>query len=309
MPARLTAILLTLALLALPACKPKAPVELEGAASEPATAVRQLAQRLHQNDLVGFARDALPPDDFAMMETAWQQNRTRWPLSELPLADQLLPLLQSLSAPGAEKKLQASFNRQFAGQERDLRSAARSLRLFGTKYVQEQGDFSEDERLHYPQIIAALGDWAQQAPLTDRKRAQATIPAMCAAARAVGLTTDDALAAAGMTASLQKMGPFFAALKQSTARYGLDLDHSLADLRTGLVAQEGDTATVRIHYPLAEEEIDSVVHLKRIAGRWYVTGYLEEAAKTRATELPAEPPIEMPEDKAAANDAGPQGKQ
>ena len=39
----------------------------------------------------------------------------------------------------------------------------------------------------------------------------------------------------------------------------------------------GDTATVRIHYPLAEREIDTVVSLTRRDGRWYLTDYLRHA--------------------------------
>lgn len=280
------AILLLSALLALPGCKPRAPVELEGAATEPATAVRQLAKRVHDNDLAGFARDALPPADLARMEVAWREGRTRWPLTELPLDNQLLPMLQALSAPGAEQKLRRGFDRQFANQDRDLRDAARSLGLFGAKYVQQQGDYSEDERRHYPQLIAALGTWAEDAPLGDAKRAHAAIPPLCAAARKTGLASEAALNQAGMLGSLQRLGPFFAQVKTGIASYGLDIDRSLADLRTGLVEQKGDQATVRLHYPLAGAEIDTVVHLQRRDGRWYLAGYLAEADKVATMETP-----------------------
>lgn len=287
MPLRVFLTLLLTALLAC-ACKPRAPVELEGAATEPATAVRQLAQRVHDNDLAGFARDALPPADLARMETAWREGRTRWPLTELPLDNQLLPMLQALSAPGAEQKLRRGFDRQFANQDRDLRDAARSLGLFGAKYVQQQGDYSDDERRHYPQVIAALGAWAEDAPLGNAKRAHAAIPPLCAAARKTGLNSEAALNEAGMLGSLQRLGPFFAQVKKGIASYGLDIDRSLADLRTGLVEQKGDQATVRLHYPLADAEIDTIVHLQRRDGRWYLAGYLAEADKLATMETPPE---------------------
>lgn len=281
---RAFAILLFCALLALPSCRPRAPVELAGAASEPATAVRQLARRVHDNDLAGFARDALPPAELAQMGAAWRQGRTRWPLTELPLDDQLLPMLQALSAPGAEQKLQRGFDRQFAHQDRDLRDAARSLGLFGAKYVQQQGDYDEDERQHYPQVIAALDGWAQEAPLGDPKRARAAIPPLCAAARRAGLASETALNEAGLLGSLLRLGPVFAQVKTGIASYGLDIDRSLADLRTGLVEQKGDRATVRLHYPLADAEIDTVVHLQRRDGHWYLASYLAEADTVAAME-------------------------
>lgn len=268
-------------------CKPRPPAELEGAASEPATAVRQLVQHVHDNDLAGFARDALPPAELATLETGWREGRTRWPLTELPLDNQLLPMLKALSEPGAERKLQRDFDRQFANQGRDLRDAARSLGLFGTKYVLQQDEYSEDERKHYPQVIAALSAWAQDAPLGDPKRARAAIPPLCAAARRTGLDSDAALGEAGLTGSLQRLGPFFAQVKRTAAGYGLDIDRSLADLRTGLVEQNGDRATVRVHYPLAEAEVDAVVHLQRRDGRWYLAAYLAEADRVAASEAPA----------------------
>ena len=287
MPLRVFFTLLLTALLAC-ACKPRAPVELEGAASEPATAVRQLVQRVRDNDLAGFTRDALPPAELAKMEAAWRDGRSRWPLTELPLDNQLLPTLQALAAPGAERKLQQGFDRQFANQDRDLRDAARSLKLFGAKYVLQQDEYDEDERHHYPQVIAALGDWAEDAPLGDPKRARAAIPLLCAAARKTGLDSETTLQEAGMLGSLQRLGPFFAQLKGTIASYGLDIDHSLADLRTGLVEQDGDRASVRVHYPLADAEIDTVVHLQRRDGRWYLAGYLAEADRVATMETPPE---------------------
>ncbi|WP_238390045.1 hypothetical protein [Pseudoxanthomonas koreensis] len=178
-----------------------------------------------------------------------------------------------------------TFDRQMAGQDKALRDAARSLALFGQQYLGTQGEYSDEERAHYVQIVAALGQWSATAPLGERKRGHAAIARLAEAARATGLDGDDALAAAGMDGSLRQLGPFAAAAKAVLADYGLDLDHSLADLRTGLVEEKGDHATVRIHYPLAGREIDTLVSLTRRDGRWYLSDYLEHAA-----ELLAEPP-------------------
>ena len=91
-----------------------------------------------------------------------------------------------------------------------------------------------------------------------------------------------------MDESLRRLGPFAAATKAVLADYGLDLDQSLAGLRTGLVEQDGDQATVRIHYTLAGTEIDTTVSLTRRDGHWYLTDYLEHAAVLLA-EPAAEP--------------------
>lgn len=274
--------------------EPPAPAELPGAASEPAGAVRQLAGHLQRNDLVAFARDALPPPAHAALADAWTRDQSRWPLTELPLDEQLPPLLASLGEPRAETTLRQRFNGQLAGQDTALRDAARSLALFGAQYLRQQPQYDDSRRAHYTQVVQALGGWAGQAPLGDRTRGHAAIARLVAAARATGLASDEDLRAAGMDGSLRRLGPFLAAVKATTADYGLDLDRSLADLRTGLVEQSGDHATVRVHYPLGAAEIDATVHLTRVDGHWYLDGYLEEAARLIAAGTPPEPGPELP---------------
>ena len=157
------------------------------ATSEPAAAVQRLARHLHDNDLVGFARDAVPPAEYAGLETAWREGRSRWPLTELPLDEQLEPLLATLSAPDSERSLQQGFNRNFANQDKDLRDAARSLGSFGVQYVKREGVYTAGERAHYAQVITALSEWAAQATLGDPKRGAAAIARLAAAARRTGL--------------------------------------------------------------------------------------------------------------------------
>lgn len=276
-----------LAATALSACK-REPEELAGAASEPAAAVRLLASHLQRNDLVAYARDAVPPELHAQLESAWRGGHSRWPVSELPLDDKLVPLLAALAEKDAEKTLQRSFDRQFAGQDRDLKEAVRTLGLFGVQYVKNEGDYTSEERDHYAQVIDALGDWAQRAPLGDPALARATLARLAPAARGSGLVTEEALREAGMAGSLQRLTPFFIEAKATFARYGLPLDATFADLRTGLVEQKGDTATVRVHYPLGEHEIDTVVRLERRGNRWYLSDYLRQAEEALAAARAAE---------------------
>ncbi len=273
------------ALLLLAGCD-RAAAPAAAAASAPETAVRRLAEHLHDNDLAGFARAAVPPADHARLEIAWREGRSRWPLTELPLDDQLESLLSALAAPGSERALQQGFRRNFAHQHKDLKDAARSLGLFGVQYVQREGVYTAEERAHYAQAIVALSAWAQDAPLGDPERIAVAIPKLAAAARKTGLAGENALRDAGMSASLRQLSPFFAEAKTTLARYGLPLDRSLTELRTELVEQRGDQARVRVHYPLGGREIDTVLSLQRRDGRWYLADYLRHAQQAAAAGSP-----------------------
>ena len=268
-PRFLLAAVLALALLA--GCRQDPEPAVQGPPT-PEQTVKVLAGQLLAGDLAGYARTAVPPSLHAELETAWSEDRSRWPLSEMPLAGQLAPMLASFSAEGSEARLQASFDSQFAGKDRDLDTAAGSLSLFAAEYVGNEGDYSDGERTHYTQIIEALGAWAIEAPLADREHASQAIARLAAAARATGIDDHEDFAALGMTASLEKVQPFIAAAVTTLARYGLDLEASVAGLQATIVDQDGDHATVAVRYPLAGREIRTEVAMERINGRWYPAG-------------------------------------
>ncbi|HRP73431.1 MAG TPA: hypothetical protein PK743_12440 [Luteimonas sp.] len=246
--------------------------------AEPATpgeTVRQLTAHLRDNDLEAFARDSVTPEVHALLDTAWSQGRTRWPLDQLPFAAHLPRAMAALSAPDAEKTLQQGFDRQLANAS--LAQAAEFLTVFTVQFIVQQGDFSASEREHYPQLVQALGAWAGQAPIGDRKRAQAAIASMAAAAREAKLDSDEAFAEAGMDESLRRMSKVLAAGKQVLVGYGFDLDSDLRDMQVQLQSQTGDLARVRMQYTLAGSPIDTVVNMERRDGRWYVSDFLRHA--------------------------------
>lgn len=287
------ACLLAACLAVLPGCQPagtstEAPADVQ-AARKPAEAVRQLTAHLRANELEAFAREAVPPDMHARLVVAWREGRTRWPLDELPFGRRLPAILGALSAPDSEKALQQSFDRQFAGARRELGQAAQALGVFGTRYVAEEGDYSDDERQHYTQLIAAASQWGAQAPLGDRVRAGHSIAELAAAARRTKLASAEDFRQAGMAASLRRIAPFAATLKRALARYGLDLDADLATLDASLQQQTGDRARVRMRYRFAGHDIDTVVSLRRVDGRWYLADYLRHAEAAIARPLPPAP--------------------
>jgi hypothetical protein len=261
-------------------CKPSsAPTSTAttGAATRPAQAVRQLTAHLHDNDLVAFARDAVPPALHAQLQVAWREGRSRWPLDELPFDERLPALLKSLAAPGSEARLQQVFDRQFSGARAELKAAAAALGLFGAQYLDREGNYSDDERAHYAQLVAAMSRWGMVAPLGDPQRARQAIAQLATAARRTGLATPADFAAAGMDGSLQRLAPFAATLKQVLEQYGLPLDASLAGMQATLLQQTGDSARVRMRYQLGGSDIDTVVSLQRVDGRWYLADYLRHA--------------------------------
>jgi hypothetical protein len=276
MPRRLR-VFIVLSLCLLAACQRDAAPPVAGTTTRPAQAVRLLARRLRANDLAGFAQAAVPPALHRRLDAGWRDGRSRWPLDEVPLDERLPQMLGTLSAPGSEARLQATFDRQFARADKELKAAAVSLGQFGMQYVRNEGDYSDAERQHHLQDIAALSRWGMTAPLADPPRARATILELARAARRTGIAADEDFGTLGIDASLTRLGPFLAVLKRGFARYGLDLDATLDRMQATLLDQTGDTARVRLRYRLGEGDVDTVLALQRIDGRWYLRDYLRRA--------------------------------
>jgi hypothetical protein len=260
----------------------------------PAEALTRLMEDLRRNDLAGYARHAVPPALHGQLEQAWQQGTTVWPLTELPLDDRIAPMITALAAPGAERQLKATFTQQFSGAGRELHSAASTLGLFAGQYVTSAEEYSDEERDHYLQMIAAFSQWGQRAPLADGKRASAALPRLIGAARGTGLAGPDGFATAGMDKALGRLGPFFRTAKDVLRTYDLDLDAALDSVRPSVAEQTGDTARLRVRYTLAGRPIDAYVRAERRDGQWYLTDLLRhaeaEAAAARSPEkTPATP--------------------
>lgn len=252
------------------------------AAQRPVDAVLAPAARLRDNDLAGFARVAVPPALHADLATAWAEGRSRWPLEELPLHEQLPRMIAALSAPAAERTLMAAFERQFTGAEGELRHAVQTLGAFGVQYIRADPDLDDAERDRQTQLLVALSRWALRAPLTDPERARRALARLCAAARATGLDSDRAFRDAGMAESLRRMSAFLAAAKPVLADYGLELDAGLDSLDATLERPAGDRARLRMRYALAGETIDVRVGIERHGDRWYRSDWLRRAEAAAA---------------------------
>ena len=278
-----------LALFALAGCERALPPAGNTAAPPalPAQAVQQLVDDLRRDDLAGYARHAVPPELYARLETAWAEGRTLWPLTELPLDAKFQGFLTALAEPRSEEKLLSAYRRQFAGAHTEIRNAAATLGLFTAQYVANEDGYSETERDHYRQLIAALAKWGQRAPLGDPKRARQAIPQVTLAARSTGLGGAEGLRRAGMGRSLQRLGPFFVRVERVLAQYGLDFDAALAGMRVTLAEQTGDRARVRLQYTLAGQPIDAYVLVERRRGRWYLTDLLRRAEAEAGAPRPS----------------------
>ncbi len=254
----------------------------------PQAAVTDLLAHLRRNELAQVVDVALPPDLHRQVDEAWRAGHSRWPLTELPLDDNIPKLLETLNRPLAEQALQSAFERQLAGQTPALQEAAHAMGLFGKEYLRRDGDYSLQDRQHYVQVVDVVSSWARTAPLGERERGRQTIHLLVNAAEQSGVRSDEDFSRLGMRESLDALVPLYIAIKQVLALYGLGIDAALASVRAEVVSQAGDKADVQVRYQLAGREIVTVIQTQQVAGRWYLLDYLDAARDSSLARLTEE---------------------
>ena len=255
-------------------------------AATPEAAVTLLVDALRNNALEAIPCRAVPPAMQDALEQAWREDRSRWPMSQLPLSSKLPAVLNALNGPAAETKLRIGFDRQFGGQTAELQSAARGLGLFAVRYIQKESSYQPDQRAHYANLIVALGDWSNHAPLGDRALGHQAIALLVAGADASSIHDDAALHAAGMRGSLHGLVPLYRSATQALALYGLSLDDSLSSVQASLKDRDGDHARVHVRYLVHGEPVEADVAVERRDGHWYLAGMLADAQQALAAAVP-----------------------
>lgn len=263
-------------------------------AATPELAVQNMMLALQSNDLERIPCLATTPIMRTRLELAWREGRSRWPLTELPLSNKLVPVLGALTAPDAAPKLKKRFDKSLAGQTKALRETARGLGLFAVRYLQREGDYSIEERAHYASLIVALGTWAEQAPLGDKQIGHDSIDLLVAAARESGLHDEAGIREAGMGGTLRALSPLYAAAKDALRKYGLSIDDLLGSVTVSRSDDESDADRARLHvtYQVAGTAVSTDVDVERRDGLWYTRGLLAAAEKAiNAPQVKIDKPV------------------
>lgn len=255
-------------------------------ATTPEAAVTLVIDALRNDAIDTIPCRAVPPAMQDKLEMAWREDRSRWPIAELPLSSKLPAVLTALNDTGAETKLRVAFDHQFAGQTTELQSAARDLGLFAVRYIQKESSYQPSQRAHYANLIVALSDWSSHAPLGDRDLGHRAIALLVAGANASSIHDAAGLHAAGMRGSLRGLAPLYRNAKQVLALYGLSLDEVLSSVEVRVQDRDGDHARVRVHYLVHGEAVDSDIAVERHDGRWYLAGMLSDAGQALSASLP-----------------------
>ena len=275
------ALLALLALvLALAACRKDSPDEAQ-APGNPVAAVEGLAKALRDNDLVRYSRLSLPPDLYARSEALWNRRVAEAePVSDADAAE-YDKMMARLTAADAEAQLNRDLEPKLAKLEAEISGQWPMMQatalIFLNAAIQANTDLSAEEKTHANEVVAGLMDWAQPTLFTDRARARAAVSALVETADALALPTLAQARALPMEPAMEKGGVALAGFKKVAKAYDLDLDRALDGVQAELVSSAGDSAQVKVSYPLLDKTVSFEMEMVRRGDGWYSAQAVRDA--------------------------------
>jgi len=282
--------------LALGACRKDSPEEAK-APGDPVAAVQGLAKALRDNDLVRYTQLSLPPDLHARSEALWNRRVAQAePVADADAAE-YDRMMARLTGPNAEAELNRDLEPKLAKLETEISGQWPMIQATGLIFlnaaIQANTELSPEEKTHANDVVSGLMDWAQPSLFTDRARARVAVSAAVETADALALPTLAQARALPMVPAMEKGGIALAGFKKVAKAYDLDLDRALDAVQAQLVSANGDSARVKVSYPLLDKTVSFEMEMMRRGDGWYSAQSVRDAeaelAEAGEEATPAQP--------------------
>jgi hypothetical protein len=259
------------------------------APGDPVAAVKGLAKALRDDDLLRYSQLSMPPELRKRVEERWHQRlAVAAPPTEAQQKD-YARWMQRLTAPDAEAKLYARYDRRMKKFEGELGAQWPLMQATGTIFlnglIKANDKLSEGEKAHARAVGGALLSWLKPEMVSDRERAKQAIAVLTQTARAVELPTLADTRKLELDESLEKGSELLKAGKRIARIYGLDLDASLAGVEARVLSAQGEQAIMEVSYPVFGQTVRFEMELLRRNGRWYPADAVRKAVLDLARPL------------------------
>ena len=257
----------------------------------PAETVSRQAAELREGDIVSLIKLAVPPEQYEKMKTEWSQRIKDEPASEEDRRE-FAEAMAKMTGDDAEGALYAELEPALAKAEAEMGAQLPLMvgmgRGFAVQAINESTKLSAAQKQQATEFVDAFAKWLEGAQFFDREKARQALSSMVSTARKLGVKTLDEVEKLEFEAAMEKAGVVFLGVKDVLKVYGLDLDQSLASVKSEVKSQQGDEAVVEVSYQLFGQPLSFETTMTQRDGRWYGSEALQEIEKSMAgPERPA----------------------
>lgn len=227
---------------------------------------------LREPDMLRYRALTLPPVERQRLQREWPHIRQRLALdaSEQASFDKLL---LRFTEPQAEVHLQRDLNAKIKPLKSEIDSKwplmQSSLTLLLQGWIETNSQLSVSEKAHGKALAKAIVEQMPAEWLQDKALRARAFEQMVKIARDSGIRDYRHYSSLGYVDFHRRMSVFLDGLKELGKIYGLDWDAGQARLQVTVVKQSGNTATVRIRYPLGKKWVEFPMDMIERNGQWF----------------------------------------
>lgn len=243
----------------------------------PHETVLSTVQALRSNDTEALVRSLLTDEQWREARADWDQQR-KGPVDPAE-AQAFEETMSRLTAPGAEEELMKEIEPALAEMRPQMTMMVGMFSGMGQAILAENDALAPAEKQKAARLLDAVGRTLLTNDLTDAGAARKAVGIVCKAARDLKVKTLAEVQALGFEGVLAKGDVVLRATKEVLAVYGISLDDWLATFKAETIQQEGDTATVRVHFEILGVSDSTDYEMVKVGGRWVQ----KEAAEASST--------------------------
>ncbi len=278
-----------LALLAAACSKEDAQTAAVADHATPEAAVLHSVKLLRQGDFGGMIEASAPPARVEAAKQHWMSELKKDEITDEERAE-FAATMERLTAPDAEQQMMAEIRPQLEQFQGEMKAQLPAMVAMGKGFilaaVNESEDIAAEQKPQVTNLVNALGTWAESGEFASVERAERAVAAIAATARKLPVRTLDEVQALDFDGIANLMSIGFGGVKDVLNVYDINIDQTLDGARAETISQEGDTATVRVHFDLLGAPLNIDVPMVRIDGRWYGKDAIENLDKPAVAEGP-----------------------
>ena len=246
----------------------------------------EMMQALQASDVQTYRARTLPPPDYRRMQAGWTSIRAKMQAGPREQA-RFNALLTRFTEPKAEAHLQRDLNAKIKPINSEIKNKwplmQTSLTLLLQGWVETNPQLSTTEKAHGKALVKAIISQMPAEWLQDQALRQKAFDQMVRIARDTEVPDYQAYSALNYSQFNGKLAHFIDGLKALGRIYGLDWNAGMQRRTLQVTAQSGNTATVRIRYPLGKKWVEFPMDLIEYQGRWYDASAAQLLNDTLAT--------------------------
>jgi hypothetical protein len=257
------------------------------APTTPVAAVENAVSALKAGDLNALVQSQVPPKYQEKMRAEWKADLAKDPPTEEEKKE-FADTMAKLTAADAEQKMMAELEPQLVKFETEYAPQMPMMIAFGQGMIQQgikdSAELTESQKVEAGKMLTGMATWIQGVKISDRELAKKAVSEVVAAAREINLKTLDEARALEFDQAMQKSSIAFRAAKRVLAAYGFDMDKTLDTVKTELVAEQGDTAKVKVNFTMFDQPSSFETELVKLDGNWYGKQTIAELEKPDVEE-------------------------